>query len=106
LRAVSGADGGLDEGPLGFVESPANGRAKIDRIRRRSPQPRLVAAIAGTKVEDVQSVARAKRELHVDATQIARQASVFMLRIDDVNLDAAAERSHQERREQVCLTRT
>ena len=60
LPAIGGADGGLDQGSLGLIESAANGRAEVDRIRGRRPQPRLVASIAGAKAEDVQRVARAR----------------------------------------------
>src|SRR5205807_9413137 len=70
LPAVGGADGGLDQGSFGLVESATNGRAEVDGVRGRSPQPRLVASIARAKAEDVQRVARAERELHVDATEV------------------------------------
>jgi len=60
---------------------------------------------AGAQAEDVQRVARAERELHVDATEVARETSVLVLGIDDVHLNAAAERSHQECRQQVRLAR-
>ena len=50
-------------------------------------------------------MARAQCELNIGSAKLARQTSVLMLRIDDVDLDAAAKRAHRKGREEVCLAR-
>src|SRR5712691_13394891 len=97
-------DSGFDYGALGFIESAADGSAEVDRIRRGRPQPGLVPAIRGPKVEDVERVARTQGQLHVDTAEAARKVAVLMLGIDDVHLNAAAKRSHEERRQQIGLS--
>src|SRR5712691_13185820 len=72
-------DSGFDYGALGFIESAADGSAEVDRIRRGRPQPGLVPAIRGTKVEDVERVARTQGQLHVDTAEAARKVAVLML---------------------------
>ena len=48
------------------------------------------------EIEHVERMARAERELDVDPAQLFGQASVLVLGIDDVDLDASAQRGHRQ----------
>ena len=93
----------FDDGPLGFVEAAANTCAKVDRIRDCRSEPSFVMSVGGPKVEDVERMARAERELDIDAAHLGCESAVFMLRIDDEDLDSSTERAHSQRGEEVCL---
>ncbi|HKW60896.1 MAG TPA: hypothetical protein VJR46_14195 [Candidatus Dormibacteraeota bacterium] len=95
--------GALHERALRFVEPSADARAEVDDVRGRGPEPFFVAVLGRAKVQDVQGVAGAESQSNVDAAELLGQAAVLMLGVDDEDLDAHAQRSDRERREEVRL---
>ena len=89
-------DGGLDDGALRLVQAAADARAKVDRVGRGGSEPGLIVPIRRLEIEHVERMARAERELDVDPAQLFGQASVLVLGIDDVDLDASAQRGHRQ----------
>ena len=97
------ADSTLDHRTFRFVKRSANASAKVDSVGSSRSEPRLVATVGGSEIQDVQRVTRAKRELNIYAAQLLGDTSVFVLRIDDVHAGTGAQRAHHNGREQVRL---
>ncbi len=62
-------------------------------------------ALGRPKIEHVQGVPGAERELHVEAPEVRSEVAVLVLGVDHEHLNAAAERPQCERRKQIRLAR-
>jgi len=84
----------LDQRTFRFVEAAAAARAQVDRIGGSRPEPGLVGSMVGTEVENVEGVSGAEGQFDVDTAEPAREATVFVLGIDDEDLRPTAKRAH------------
>ena len=84
----------LDQRTFRFVEAAADARAQVDRIGGSWAEPGLVGSMVGTEVENVEGVSGAEGQFDVDTAEPAREATVFVLGIDDEDLRPTAKRAH------------